>query len=159
MKYGVIYYSFSGNTAQIAERIKAAKGADLGRIETVTPYPEDFDALLEQGKSEVERRFLPEIKPLSLNPLSYDKLIIGTPTWWYTAAPAVFSFLKQYDFKGKEVVFFQTHGGEPGNGIKDMEAACLGAKFGNPMPIYFDYYHKNRLLTDLDEIDRWIASL
>ena len=159
MKYGVIYYSFSGNTAQIAERIKTAKKADIGRIETVTPYPEDFDALLKQGKSEVERAFLPEIRPLNLDLASYDKLIIGTPTWWYTAAPAVFSFLKQHNFHSKEVVFFQTHGGEPGNAIQAMEAACPGANFGNAMAIYFDYYHKNRLLTDIQEIDRWIASL
>ena len=159
MKYGVVYYSFSGNTAQIAERIKTAKKADVERIETVASYPEDFDALLEQGKAEVERAFLPEIKPLNLNLASYDKLIIGTPTWWYTAAPAVFSFLKQYDFQGKEIVFFQTHGGEPGNAIKAMQAACPEAKFGDSMAIYFDYYHKNRLLTDVQEINRWIASL
>ena len=99
MKYGVIYYSFSGNTAQIAERIKVAKHADIGRIETVTPYPEDFDALLEQGKVEIERKFLPEIKPLALDVSAYDKLIIGTPTWWYTAAPALFSFLKTARFQ------------------------------------------------------------
>lgn len=159
MKYGVIYYSFSGNTAQIAERIKVAKHADIGCIETVTPYPEDFDALLEQGKAEIERKFLPEIKPLALDVSAYDKLIIGTPTWWYTAAPALFSFLKQHDFNGKEVVFFQTHGGEPGNAIKDMEAICPGAHFGDSMAIYFDYYHKNRLLTKLEDIDRWIDSL
>ena len=158
MKYGVIYYSFSGNTAHIAERIQAAKQADITRIETVHSYPEDFDALLEQGKAEVERKFLPELKPLTLDVSAYDKLIIGTPTWWYTAAPAIFSFLKQHNFQGKNLVFFQTHGGEPGNAIKDMETACPGATFGPPMAIYFDYYHKNRLLTDAHEIDRWIAS-
>ena len=159
MKYGVIYYSFSGNTEQIAERIKVAKQADIERIETVKPYPRDFDALLEQGKAEIESKFLPEIKPSHLDLSSYDKLIIGTPTWWYSATPAIFSFLKQHDFHGKDVAFFQTHGGEPGNAIKDMEAVCPGAKFSDSMAIYFDYYHKNRLLTDIQEIDRWIASL
>ena len=71
----------------------------------------------------------------------------------------MFSFLKQYDFEGSNVVFFQTHGGEPGNAIKDMQAACKGADWGESMAIYFDYYHKNRLLTDTQEIDRWIDSL
>lgn len=44
-------------------------------------------------------------------------------------APAVLTFLSAYDWKGKTVIPFQTHGGWPGHVIKDMKGVCKGAAF------------------------------
>ena len=114
MKKLVVYYSFSGNTKQIAKMIQESTGADLAMIETLESYPEDMNRLLELAKNEVSKHYQPEIKDLNLNWENYDEVIIGTPTWWYTMAPSVSTFLNTHDFNGKKVSFFQTHGGDEG---------------------------------------------
>ena len=65
----------------------------------------------------------------------YDVIAVGTPTWWYTMAPAVKTFLHGQNFAGKTVVPFMTNGGWPGRVIKDMKAACPGADFACDMQV------------------------
>lgn len=54
---------------------------------------------------------MPQINPISVNLADYDVIAIGTPTWWYTMAPAVLTFLTTNDFTGKTVIPFMTNGG------------------------------------------------
>ena len=108
----VVYYSWSnGNTKRIAEQLTNGTGADIARIETAEPYSGSHEDVVEQGKREVEAGFTPQINPLSVNLADYDVLAIGTPTWWYTMAPAVLTFLTVNDFTGKTVIPFMTNGG------------------------------------------------
>ena len=95
----VVYYSWSnGNTKRIAEQLTNGTGADIARIETARiettePYSGSHEDVVEQGKREVEAGFMPQINPISVNLADYDVIAIGTPTWWYTMAPAVLTFL------------------------------------------------------------------
>jgi flavodoxin len=160
MKTLVIYYSIScGNTKKIAEQIAAKLGADIARIETVVPYSGSYDDIVEQGQKEVESGYMPEIKPLGANIADYDRLIIGTPTWWYTMAPAVLTFLKNNDFTGKTVVPFQTHGGWKGHALADMGKVCKGAKIENGKDIRFDSTGGDKQITPVANVQKWIDSL
>lgn len=86
----IAYYSWSnGNTKAIAEALQKATGADIVCLDTKVPYSDDYDAVVAQGKREVEKHFRPEIKPLGVDISDYDVIAVGTPTWWYTMAPAV----------------------------------------------------------------------
>ena len=69
----------------------------------------------------MERGFKPEIEPLPVSLSDYDTVAVGTPTWWYTMAPSVLSFLTMHDWTGKNVIPFMTNGGWPGHVIKDMK--------------------------------------
>lgn len=156
----IVYYSVSnGNTKQIAERLQAATGADIARIETVKPYTGSYNDIVEQGQREVNRRYQPEIKPLALNMADYDVIAVGTPTWWYTMAPAVLSFLKSCDWEGKTVIPFQTHGGWPGHVIKDMKKICKGADFSHEMDIQFDSTGGGELVTENKKIEAWMEQV
>lgn len=156
----ITYYSISnGNTKQIAEQIQKATGADIARIETVNPYTGSYNTIVEQGQREVNQGYQPKIKPLGVNLSDYDVIAVGTPTWWYTMAPAVLSFLKSYDWKGKTVIPFQTHGGWPGHVIKDIKNACKGAEFIHEMEIQFDSTGGAKLVTPKTEIEAWIAQI
>lgn len=156
----IVYYSVSnGNTKRIAERLQAATGADIARIETVKPYSGSYNDIVEQGQREVNCRYQPEIKPLALNMADYDVIAVGTPTWWYTMAPAVLSFLKSCDWEGKTVIPFQTHGGWPGHVIKDMKKICKGADFSNEMDIQFDSTGGGELVTEDKKIEAWIERI
>ena len=70
----------------------ACDGGDLAEIETVKPYSEDYNSVVDQGQREVNRRYMPEIKPLEVDIQAYDRIILGSPVWWYTFAPAMKTF-------------------------------------------------------------------
>lgn len=156
----VAYYSWSnGNTKRIAQKLADETGADIARIETTEPYRGSHEEVVEQGQREVEAGFMPQINPLSVNIADYDVIAIGTPTWWYTMAPAVLTFLTTNDFAGKTVIPFMTNGGWPGHVIKDMKEKCKGANFMHEMQIRFDSMGKDHLETPESVIDQWIEQI
>lgn len=156
----IVYYSISnGNTKRIAEQMQKATGAEIARIETVTPYTGSYDEIVEQGQREVDCGYQPELKPLGADIGDYDVIAVGTPTWWYTMAPAVLSFLKSCDWKGKTVIPFQTHGGWPGHVMRDIKNVCRGAKFANEMKIQFDSTGGAELVTKNAEIEAWMKKI
>ena len=92
----IVYYSWSnGNTERIAKELQSATGADIARIETVEPYTGSHQQVVDQGLRETEAGYMPPIRPLEKDPADYDVIAIGTPTWWYTMAPAVKTFLSE----------------------------------------------------------------
>ena len=156
----VAYYSWSnGNTKRIAQKLADETGADIARIETTEPYRGSHEEVVEQGQREVEAGFMPQINPLLVNIADYDVFAIGTPTWWYTMAPAVLTFLTTNDFAGKTVIPFMTNGGWPGHVIKDMKEKCKGANFMHEMQIRFDSMGKDHLETPESVIDQWIEQI
>ena len=159
MKTLVVYYSFTGNTRRVAERIARELGADTAEIRTVTPYTGDYNAVVDQGQDEVNRGYCPPIQPMDKNAADYDRIIIGTPTWWYTMAPAVHTYLKANDWTGKTVVPFQTHAGWAGHTLKDMARACGGAKVAHSMDIRFDAEGNGRMVSSEKALAEWIAAL
>lgn len=156
----IVYYSVSnGDTKRIAERLQEATGADIVGIDTVKPYSGSYNDIVEQGQREVNRGYQPEIKPLAVNPTNYDVIAVGTPTWWYTMAPAVLTFLITYSWKGKTVIPFQTHGGWPGHAIRDMKVVCKGASFSHEMEIQFDSTGGAKLVTADGSIEAWVEQI
>lgn len=156
----IVYYSQArGNTRRIAEMIANVKGYDLCQIDTVVPYTGTYEEIVNQGQDEVNRHFMPEIKPLQVNPAEYDRLIVLTPTWWYTMAPAVLTFFKNNDLFGRELILVQTHGGWPGHALKDMADAAKGAVVEGKYQVQFDNTGGDQLVTDLKEIESWIQKI
>lgn len=107
----VVYYSLSGNTQTIANQIKDLTNADIFRIETVTPYPDEYRATTEQAKKEINDGYKPAITSKVSNIADYDVIFVGSPSWWATIAPPVSTFLSEHDLSGKTIVPFVTHGG------------------------------------------------
>ena len=156
----VVYYSWScGNTEKIAEQLADACDADIARIETVVPYPEDYQETVDQGQREVNAGFMPEIENLEYSPADYDVIVIGTPTWWYTMAPAVKTFIAENDFSGKTVVALSTNGSWPGNVTADIEDACTGASFGPALEVQFDSTGGDHQETPQSQVNAWIEQI
>ena len=156
----VVYYSWTnGNTEKIAKQVARACGADVERIDTVVPYPDDYDATVSQGQDEVNAGYKPAIKALAHDVSDYDIVVVGTPTWWYTMAPAVSTFFEQVDWSGKTLVPFMTNGGWPGHAIEDMKAAARGASFGPAFEARFDSTGGPRQETPQTDVDAWIESV
>lgn len=156
----IVYYSWSnGNTQKIAEQLRLATDADIARIETVKPYEGSYMNVVNQGQREVNQGYKPDIRPLEYDVADYDVIAVGTPTWWYTMAPAVKTFLEANDFTGKTVIPFMTNGGWPGHVIKDMKQAAKGAEFGPSLEVQFDSNGGSDLVSDAGDIDRWAADI
>ena len=108
----VVYWSWSEthNTKVVAEMLKEKTGADIALIEMVTPYPSDFGGAAQAGQRDLAQPKAPAIKDMGLDISQYDPIYVGTPIWFSTYAPPVRTFLQSYDFKGKTVALFCTHG-------------------------------------------------
>ncbi len=110
-KIVIIYYSWSGNTETVARLIQEKTGGQLFEVHPVQAYPSDYRSCVDQAKKEIQAGFMPELKAIPDNLDSYDVIFIGSPIWWYTMAPPVFTFLNHADLTGKTIVPFCTHGG------------------------------------------------
>ena len=156
----VVYYSWSNwNTKCIAEKIQKATQGDIARIETVKPYTGSYNEVVDQGQREVNSGYEPPIKPIEFNIADYDVIAIGTPTWWYTMAPAVLTFLHSQNWTGKTVVPFMTNGGWPGHVIDDIKKACKGAEFTHEMEIRFDSSGGDRMESSENLITDWVSEI
>ena len=155
----IVYYSMDGNTRQIAERIRAETGFPLVQLETALPYTGTDEEIIAQGQEEVNRGYQPKLKPLGVDLSEYDTFLVGTPTWWYTMASPVLSFLHLVDWKGKTLVPFQTHAGWPGHCLEGMEQVCRGATVRYPQKIHFSPQQFGKLMTSQEEVESWIAEL
>lgn len=113
-----------GNTHVIAEIIAELTGAEMFKIETVTPYPESYSETTDIAKREQDENARPELSTHVENMDQYDIILLGYPNWWGTMPMAVFTFLEEYDFAGKTVIPFCTHEGS-GLGRSERDLASL----------------------------------
>ena len=155
----IVYYSMDGNTRQIAERIQAETGFPLVRLEPVVPYRGTDEEIVAQGQEEVNRGYRPALQALGVDLSEYDTFLVGTPTWWYTMASPVLSFLSMVDWKGKTLIPFQTHAGWPGHCLEDMERVCRGAAVLYPKKIHFSPQQFGKLETSQRELESWLVKL
>lgn len=132
----VAYFSWSGNTRNMAEQIKKITNADIFEIIPTAAYPTDYSACVEQAKKEVNANFKPALKTKLESIQSYDIIIVGSPNWWGTIAPPVATFLSSYNFSGKTILPFITHeGSRMGNSVEDIKKLCPKSTILKGLPV------------------------
>lgn len=129
----VAYFSASGVTAQVAETLADAIGADIFEIEPEVPYTNpDLDWTNKKSRSSIEMSddfSRPAIACKRDNMEEYDTVFVGFPIWWYVAPTIINTFLESYDMTGKVIVPFATSGGsDMGNTNSKLINSCKGAK-------------------------------
>jgi len=153
----IIYYSHTGNTKYIAEKIKEKTGGDLFEIQTVRTYPSQYSALTEEAKREMQEGDLPALKKGPPNMSSYDLILVGGPVWWYTVATPVMSFLKQADFAGKKVSAFCTHEGGIGKYFPHFKEQARNAVVLEGLDLYKPRQARKG---EVDQaLDSWLGKL
>jgi len=109
MKTLIVYYSYTGKTALVAQELASKLGADLREIRD-KERPSTLAAYF-VGSYKALRNIGTEIQPMEVSCAGYDRVFVGSPVWAGRPAPPVNTFLKQADFTGKQVVAFVTMGG------------------------------------------------
>jgi flavodoxin len=160
MKRLVVYFSYTGNTKIIAEKIAKELKSDIEEIIPVKPYSKDYQSVVDSTEDNEQTKETPEINKLKHNISEYDEIIVGSPLWWYTITPPIRTFLKNNNFNGKKVIPFVTNAGWPGNAIEEATeiAKNNGAEVVNPMKILFESYSSN-IKTKEEELEIWIENL
>ncbi len=95
----------------IAREIQAQTGADLFEITPAEPYSSNYNAVLMEAQEDQHNQARPELvnPPASID--EYDVILLGYPNWWASIPMPVASFLELYDFSGKTILPFCSHGG------------------------------------------------
>lgn len=102
----VVYFSWSGNTEEMASYIAEQTDGDLLEIEPKVAYPTDYNETGDIAKVERDENTRPEIANLPASIDEYTTILVGYPIWWHTAPMIIGTFLENYDLTGKEVYPF-----------------------------------------------------
>ena len=125
----IVFFSRTGHTRTLAAMIRKLVGGDMVELKTAKPYPQDYEAAVKQAKKEQQTGARPALAT-ELPPLEgYGTVFLGYPNWWGTMPMALFTLLEKYDFSGKTVVPFCTHGGSRlGRSVDDIRKLCPKAR-------------------------------
>jgi flavodoxin len=132
----IAYYSWAGSARRLAGKIHDRAGGELFEIIPREPYPGDFDACAAQAKKEIQAGYKPELQTKIESIAAFDTILLGSPNWWSTVAPPAAAFLSSFDFCGKTIAPFCTHGGGgQGHITGDIKKLCPGAKVLNCLAV------------------------
>ena len=121
MKKLIAYFSASGTTKKVAEKLSKVAEADLFEITPKVPYTN-------ADLNWMDKNSRPDIADKSLDTSEYDVIFLGFPIWWYVAPTIINTFLESYDFSGKTIVLFATSGGSGfGQTIKYLQQSAPNA--------------------------------
>lgn len=112
----VSYFSASGTTKRVAEKVAAAVNGDLFEIEPKEKYTkEDLDWMNKQSRSSIEmtNNVKPEIANKVSNLDEYDTVCLAFPIWWYKEPTIIDKFLEENNMEGKNIYVFVTSGSSP----------------------------------------------
>jgi flavodoxin len=109
----VSYFSATGTTKKVAEKVATAINADLFEIEPVNKYTDDdLNWMNKESRSSIEMRdnVRPEIVGKVSNLSDYDTVCLAFPIWWYKEPTIIDQFLEENNLEGKKVYVFVTSG-------------------------------------------------
>ena len=151
----VCYFSATGTTKEVAEKIASIINADLFAIEPVNKYTsEDLDWTNKQSRTSVEmadETSRPAIKNKVTNLTEYQNVIIGFPVWWYKEPTIIDTFIEENDLSNKQVYVYVTSGGSTIDGSLES----LRQKYSN-----LNFVSGKRLDMNIEEqaILDWLAN-
>ena len=154
MRTLVAYYTWSGNTKEIAERIARKTHGKLFRIEREIPYSTDYNTCAyTEAKEEADKH----LRPALIGPLpdldEYDAVIVAFPIWWYTMPAPVMTFLESYtDWQGKKLfVFANFYSDISSQSVNALRDAALCAKGADVQP---GLYNK-----EIEKLCTWVIEI
>jgi len=126
MKIAVVYYSLEGNTKFIAGILADTLRADCIELKPLHDVnPRGFMKFVTGGRL-VFRKIMPELAVLEKQPSDYDVVIIGTPVWAFSYAPALRAFFEKNKLTGKKIAVFCCSGGGKGRALEQMKEKLTG---------------------------------
>ena len=144
----VAYFSYSGNTADAARIVAEKTGGNLFEITMANPYRGN---IYDVSAADLDDYIIPELSSHVDDMSQYDVILLGYPTWWSTLPMPIVAFLEEYDFSGKTIVTFSSHGGTMfGDSVSDLSKLVPEAYVG----LGYEFQYSG---SDSGEISAWLA--
>ena len=134
----IAFFSWGGNTRGIAHEIQRQTGFDLFEIEPVPAYSDDYNTVLMEAQRDQHAQARPEIAGRVDSMEEYDTVLLGYPNWWASIPMPIASFLEQYNFAGKRIIPFYSHGGgRLGQSLTAIAKLAPEANMGQGLSIHY----------------------
>ena len=154
MKTAIIFYSFDGNCALLAEHLKTSLKADAFEIKTVAQKKRSGFAKFAWGLMMMLKK--PAIQPLSVDINAYELIVLGAPVWGGAPASPFVSFLKGTVINGKNIAFFCSHGGGMGKIFEKFRSLLSGNTIVGE--IEFNSPTKQDSAVIKEKLDEWVKT-
>lgn len=149
------YFTRSGNTRVIAGTIARMIGTDLFEIRAAVPYPEDYEATVEQARRERDRGFAPDLAATVPDIAGYDAIFLGFPIWGGTAPPIIRSFLAAHALGGRTIHPVITHGGYgAGDSLDILKRHAPQARIAAPFILEADQERRT-----IEQVGAWLKKI
>lgn len=134
----VAFFSWGGTTRGIAGEVRKQSGGDLFEIEPVREYSSDYNTVLNEAQRDQRENARPKLKGRVENFGQYDVILLGYPNWWASVPAPVASFLESYDFSGRTIIPFCSHGGgRLGQSVTAIGKLAPNAVIGTPLSVHY----------------------
>lgn len=155
MKTIIVYYSYTGTTKKYVEKMQEILNCDLLEIKPKKDIKVKGFAAYVIGGLKVAKKDAPELQDYHFSAEEYDHIILATPVWAFTFAPAMRSFLEKEKLHGKKISYFMTHMGGPKKAMEKFKEALSG----NIVLDGLDVNSKDSEEENLEKIKSWIKKL
>lgn len=145
-----------GNTEFMAGVIQNVVGGELFQIETVQQYPLEHEPLVDLAAEEQDAGARPELSSHIEDPSQYDVIFLGYPNWWGDMPQALYTFLEEYDFSGKTIIPFTTHGG---SGFSRTISTIAELQPGANVVEQGLSISRNSVTDAQSDVENWVAGL
>lgn len=141
----IAYFSYTGNTEEVAKKIAQYTGGDLAQIQRA----EEYGDLQKEAEAEILDGVHPEITVSVDNIEDYDTIFVGYPIWWDEAPAMIATFLENNDFSGKTIVPFCTSASDDiDNSLHIFNEFSPNAKIAEGLTA-----------NDMNDIEPWLQKL
>lgn len=139
MKILIAFFSYTGHTKGIAQKIQEQTGGTLFEIRPAEAYSSDYDTTERQGRKETSEGYRPALAEQVPDLDTYDVVLLGTPNWFNTVAPPVATFLAENNLAAKKIALFCTNGGGGlGHIVNDIHTLGEGVEVLESLNLYED---------------------
>ena len=149
----IAYFSWSGNTRDIANNINSRIDADIVELTPVDPYSDDYNTVLMEAQEDQHRQARPELNEHIDSMEQYDTILLGYPNWWASIPMPIATFLESYDLSGKTIIPFCSHGGGRfGQSLTAIAKLAPDSDIGEGLSVH---YSGDSTLDD--DISEWLS--
>ena len=124
----IAYFTWSGNSAHLAQLVQGTAGGDLFHIRPQQPYPESYPMTASRAYKELQQHLWPALAEQVSEPEQYEQLYLIYPNWCGTMPTAVSTFLAETPFRNVTIHPLCTSGGSGmARSVADIASLCPGA--------------------------------
>ena len=150
----IAYFTMPENVD--ASGVDSVAGGELFQIETVQQYPLEHEPLIDLAAEEQDAGARPELSSHMEDPGQYDVIFLGYPNWWGDMPQALYTFLEEYDFSGKTIIPFTTHGG---SGFSRTISTIAELQPGANVVEQGLSISRNSVTDAQSDVENWVAGL